>query len=170
MAASSEASGEALAGIYARLHSAYGPQDWWPSESAFETIVGAVLTQNTAWANVEKAIRRLRDADALSLAGLSTLDEPVLAELILPSGSYRIKARRLKAFCRMVEEEFGGHLDALLALPLDALRARLLSTYGVGPETADAILLYAAGKPSFVVDAYTRRIFQRLGLAPRDRS
>ncbi len=160
----------ALLAIYQELYEAYGPQCWWPADSAFETIVGAILTQSTAWTNVEKAVQRLREADALTPVALAALGEDALAELIRPSGYFRAKARKLKAFCAMLDVEFGGRLEAILGLPGEELRRRLLGTYGIGPETADAIVLYAAGKPSFVVDAYARRIFTRLGLAPDDSS
>jgi endonuclease-3 related protein len=159
-----------LLAIYDRLRDAYGPQAWWPAQTAFQMIVGAILTQNTAWTNAEKAIQRLREASVLSPEAIAALEEEALAELIRPSGTFRVKGRMLKAFCSMLERSFGGRLEALLALPLEDLRARLLDTHGIGPETADAIVLYAAGQPSFVVDAYTRRMFRRLGLAPLDAS
>jgi endonuclease-3 related protein len=156
-----------LLNVFERLVSAYGPRGWWPgAETPFEVVVGAILTQNTAWVNVEKALERLRAADALSVGAVRSLPEPELAEPLRPSGYFNSKARKLKAFVDVLDAEHDGSLDALLALPVDELRARLLSVWGIGPETADDIVLYAAGKPSFVVDAYTVRIFQRLGLTP----
>ena len=157
--------------VYDRLFAAYGPQGWWPGgHDPFEVIVGAILTQNTAWANVERALAALRTAGALSPERMSALGEPELAELVRPSGTFRVKARRLRAFLDMLHARFGGDLAALLALPADATRVTLLAVPGIGPETADAIALYAAGKPAFVIDAYTRRIVDRLGLAPEERS
>jgi len=152
--------------VYERLWSAYGPQHWWPAETAFEVIVGAILTQSAAWANVEKAIANLRGAGALSPEGLRRLNESQLAALIRPSGYFNAKARKLKAFIALLDGRFGGDLDRLLAAPAAELRSLLLTTHGIGPETADSVLLYAAGRPLFVVDAYTRRLFSRLGLSP----
>jgi endonuclease-3 related protein len=152
--------------IYRRLLRAYGPQHWWPADSPFEVVVGAILTQSAAWVNVEKAIANLRAAHALSPEGIHRLSEEDLAHLIYPSGYYRQKARKLKAFVQHLVNEAHGDVDALWALPQGVLRQRLLSIHGIGPETADSIILYAAGKPIFVIDAYTRRIMARLGLAP----
>jgi endonuclease-3 related protein len=152
--------------LYERLLAAYGPQRWWPGETAFEVIVGAVLTQSAAWANVEKALANLKAAGALSPEGLHALDEGEIARLIRPSGYFNAKARKLEAFVGMLHERFHGDLGALLTLPMDELRDLLLSTHGIGPETADSIVLYAAGQPSFVIDAYTRRMFSRIGVAP----
>ena len=157
---------EKLLEIYRRLYAAYGPQRWWPAGSSFEVVVGAILTQSAAWVNVEKALENLRAAGILSPEGLlkGTLDE--LARLIYPAGYYNAKARKLKAFLEMLFDRHGGDLDALFALPLPQLRQQLLATHGIGQETADSIILYAAEKPSFVIDAYTRRVFPRLGLEP----
>lgn len=157
---------EALLDIYDRLHAAYGPQGWWPGGSPFEVVVGAILTQAAAWTNVEKAIDNLKAAGTLSPQGI--LDTPVdeLARLVYPAGYYNAKARKLKAFVEMLFRSHGGDLDRLLAVPLTELRRELLATHGIGPETADAVILYAAGRPRFVIDAYTRRVFGRLGLAP----
>lgn len=152
--------------IYERLHAAYGPQSWWPGETPFEVIVGAILTQSAAWSNVEKAIGNLRAARVLSPEGLHALDEREIARLVRPSGYFNTKARKLKAFVEMLHSEFGGNLERLLALPADELRRVLLSTHGIGPETADSIVLYAAGRPAFVIDAYTRRTFSRIGVTP----
>ncbi len=152
--------------IYHRLLAAYGPQHWWPGETPFEVIVGAILTQSAAWPNVEKAIANLKVATALSPEGLHRLSEVELARLIYPSGYYNAKARKLKAFVDLLFGRFDGDLERLLSLPAAELRPLLLASHGIGPETADSILLYAAGRPVFVVDAYTRRVFSRLGLRP----
>jgi endonuclease-3 related protein len=155
-----------LLDIYQRLHTAYGPQQWWPGDTPFEIIVGAILTQSAAWTNVEKAIDNLKAAGALSPEGVRTLSEGDLAQLIRPSGYFNAKARKLKAFIETLYAQFDGDLDRLLRTPRHQLRELLLATHGIGPETADAIILYAADKPAFVIDAYTRRTFARLGLAP----
>ena len=160
------AAADRLLNIYERLLSAYGRQHWWPAETPFEVIVGAILTQSAAWANVERALANLKRAGALSPDGLRRLSEAELAGLIRSSGYFNAKARKVKAFIRLLDERFGGDLDRLLAAPATELRSLLLATHGVGPETADSILLYAAGRPLFVVDAYARRLFSRLGLAP----
>ncbi len=156
----------ALAEIFSRLLERFGRQRWWPAESPFEVVVGAILTQNTSWQNVEKAIGNLRATGALSVASLGRLGRDRLEELIRPSGFFRQKAARLLAFIRFLENEHGGSLDRLFALPDDRLRATLLERPGIGPETADAIMLYAAHRASFVVDAYTHRILERVGLEP----
>ncbi|MFP5349311.1 MAG: endonuclease III domain-containing protein [Gammaproteobacteria bacterium] len=147
--------------IYDALYAAHGPQHWWPGDSAFEIMVGAVLTQNTAWINVERAIANLKQANALSPQAIVAAHPKRLAKWLKPSGYFNVKAKRLRAFCRWLID--AGGTAALARLPTDALRARLLAVYGVGPETADDILLYAFERPVFVIDAYTRRIFQRLG-------
>jgi endonuclease-3 related protein len=151
---------------YDCLYAAYGPQHWWPGGSPFEVVVGAILTQSAAWANVEKAIANLKMAHALSPQGLLRLQLDELARLVYAAGYYNAKARKLKAFAEMLFQDHGGDLDALFALPLPELRKRLLATHGIGPETADSIALYAAQKPTFVIDAYTRRVFSRLGIQP----
>ena len=156
--------------IYNLLYERFGPQNWWPAETRFEVIVGAILTQSTSWRNVEKAISNLKDADVLSLDGLLRTDIHKLAELIRPSGYYNMKARKLKAIACFLSEGSYSDLDILFKRPLDEVRRDLLGVYGVGPETADSILLYAGGLPSFVVDAYTRRIFGRLGIIQPDLS
>lgn len=147
--------------IYDRLFRAYGPQHWWPAETPTEVVIGAILAQNTAWANAERAIANLKRADCLSLTALRDLSEQELARLIQPSGTYRVKAARLKAFVDVIWRDHQGSLDALLGGRLPEARRRLLAIRGVGPETADAILLYAAGHATFVVDAYTQRILRR---------
>ena len=153
---------EILVEIYQRLLSAYGPQGWWPADTRFEVMVGAILTQATAWRNVERAIQRLKAAGALSPERMARLSEGELAELIRPAGFFRQKTRRLRALLRLIGQH--GSVEGLLSLPAGELRRQLLSVPGVGPETADSILLYAAGYPVFVVDAYTKRILHRLGL------
>jgi endonuclease III related protein len=159
--------GAVLLDVFERLLATYGPREWWPgAETPFEVVAGAILTQNTSWLNVERALARLRAADALSVEGIRAMPEPELAELLRSSGYYKTKSKKLKAFVAMLDVEHGGDLTCLLALPMDALRARLLATWGIGPETADVIVLYAAGYPSFVIDAYTVRIFTRLGILP----
>jgi endonuclease-3 related protein len=153
--------------VYDRLLAAYGPQGWWPgSGDPFEIVVGAVLTQSVSWKNVERALSNLRAAGALGLPEMQRLEDATLERLLRPSGYYTVKARRLRAFLRLVDGSFGGDLGRLLALPLPELRATLLATHGIGEETADAIAVYAAAQPSFVVDAYTVRLFTRLGLGP----
>lgn len=153
--------------LYERLYEAYGPQRWWPGDGPFEVIVGAILTQSAAWTNVEKALANLKAAGVLSPEGIARTRERELGELLRPSGYYNAKARKLKAFVTLLEERFGGDLGRLLATPLEELRPLLLATHGIGPETADSILLYAAERPVFVIDAYTRRVFSRLGVEPR---
>jgi endonuclease-3 related protein len=145
------------------LLAAYGPQQWWPGDSPFEVMVGAVLTQNTAWRNVERAIANLKAAEALTPSAIAALPPARLAALIRPAGYFNVKARRVQAFCRFVLASGGEH--ALAKRPTDALRHALLAVHGIGPETADDMLLYAFGRPVFVIDAYTRRLLGRLGLA-----
>lgn len=146
---------------YGRLYAAHGPQHWWPGETAFEIMVGAVLTQNTAWTNVERAIANLRQAGALSPEAIVAAHPRRLASWLKPSGYFNVKAKRLRAFCRWLIAQ--GGVESLKEMPTSALRVALLSVYGVGPETADDILLYAFARPVFVVDAYTRRVFARMG-------
>jgi endonuclease-3 related protein len=153
--------------VFDRLFSAYGPQHWWPAEEPFEVIVGAILTQSTAWTNVDKAISNLKAKNALSPTALLDIPAGELAKLIRPSGYYNAKATKLKAFAHRLCDNYGSDLDALFSLDTDALRRELLSIHGVGDETADSIILYAANRPVFVIDAYTKRIICRLGLAPQ---
>ncbi len=157
---------ERLLDLYRRLYEAYGPQGWWPAQSPFEVMVGAILTQAAAWSNVERAIERLRAAGALSPQAILALPQEELAALVRPAGYFNAKARKLKALCRLIVEGFGGDVTAMLGHDPEELRKVLLDTYGIGPETADSILLYAAGRPYFVVDAYTVRLFRRLGMGP----
>lgn len=147
---------EGLLELYRRLYHSYGPQHWWPADNPFEVMAGAVLTQNTAWTNVEKALARLRRADCLQLESLSSLRHDTLAELIRPSGYYNVKARRLLNLCRWMIDN--GGFQALSLRTTAELRAGLLGVNGVGPETADDILLYAFDRPVFVIDNYTRRL------------
>ena len=149
--------------VYRRLFDAFGPQHWWPGNSPFEVIVGAVLVQNTSWQNVKRAIENLRQADLLQPHALYETPIEELEELIRPAGYFRIKARRLHALLTFLVERYDGSLDAMFATSVDVLREQLLGVHGVGPETADSILLYAGNLPSFVVDAYTYRVFARHG-------
>ena len=143
---------------------AWGPQDWWPAYTRFEVIVGAFLTQNTAWTNVERALDGLRAEGALSIDGIRRTPLPKLARVVRSSGYFRQKAKRLKNFVSYLDARYNGSLERMFAQPTDKVREELLAVDGVGPETADSILLYAGGHPVFVVDAYTRRIFERHGL------
>lgn len=152
--------------LYAALFRHFGPQRWWPAKTPLEVAVGAILAQNTAWSNVERALKRLACVRLLNARRLHALSESELARLIRPAGTYRVKARRLKAFLAFLRARFDGRLDRLKTVPLGELRAELLSVSGIGPETADAILLYAAGRPIFVVDAYARRVLARHRLVP----
>lgn len=152
--------------VYQRLLDEYGPQGWWPAETRFEMIAGAILTQAAAWRNVELALENLRSAGIDDWVAVHDMAVERLAELVRPSGYYNVKARKLKAFAAHVCTRYGGDLDEMFAADTDALRRELLGIYGIGPETADDILVYAAGKPSFVVDAYTIRIMKRLGFDP----
>ena len=149
--------------VYDRLLSAFGPQHWWPGDSPFEVLVGAVLVQNTSWQNVAKAIGRLKDAELLDPHALYGLADEELEELIRPAGYFRVKARRLRNLLELVVKRYDGSLDAMFATGRDALREELLGVNGIGPETADSILLYAGGVPTFVVDTYTHRVLARHG-------
>jgi endonuclease-3 related protein len=153
-----------LLAIYHTLLSFFGEQGWWPAETPFEVMVGAVLTQNTAWRNVERAIENLKEKGVLTPQVLMKLDESRLAGLIRPAGYYNVKARRLKHLMNFLAGEYGGDLKRMFAESLSSLREKLLAVKGIGPETADSILLYAGGKPIFVVDAYTRRVLFRHGM------
>lgn len=152
--------------VYAVLRSSYGHQHWWPGESPYEVIVGAILTQNTAWINVEKALARLKAAGALSAEAMNRMSRARLAALIYSAGYPNIKADRLKHFLAFFYREYQGRMELLTREKGSDLRRKLLEVKGIGPETADSILLYAAGKPFFVIDAYTRRVFSRHGLQP----
>jgi endonuclease III related protein len=154
-----------LSDIFSLLFDFYGPQHWWPGDSPFEVMVGAVLTQSAAWTNVEKAIDNLKAANTLSAATLRKLPTEELAAMIRPSGYYNAKAKKLKALVEWLGKH-GDNIQDLASMGTINLREELLGVHGVGPETADSILLYALDKPVFVIDAYTRRIFSRLGVKP----
>jgi len=155
-----------LMAIYDALYAHYGPQHWWPGDTPFEVMVGAILTQNTNWQNVEKAIANLKAAGALGPKAIHDMPEPELASLIRPSGYFNIKARRLKAFISYFVERYGGSVARMKKAGCERLREEILAVNGIGPETADSILLYALECPVFVVDAYTKRIFLRHGFFP----
>ncbi len=157
---------ERIREFYHRLFREWGPQHWWPAQSRFEVIVGAYLTQNTPWTNVERALGQLRAARVLSLEGIRRTPIPELEQLIRSAGYFRQKAQRLKVFVEFLDRNYGGSLDRMFSQPTERLREQLLSLNGIGPETADSILLYAGNHPSFVVDAYTRRILERHELVP----
>lgn len=154
--------------IFNLLLSYFGPRHWWPARTEFEVIVGAILTQNVAWKNVEKAIRNLESYGLLDPQLLAKAPLELVEETVRPTRYYRQKAKRLRGFCEFLIEEHQGELSGLFAMEISELRTRLLALKGIGKETADSIILYAARKPIFVVDAYTRRIFHRLGLLPED--
>jgi endonuclease III related protein len=156
-----DAKQEHIRNYYRTLFRAWGPQNWWPARSRFEVIVGAYLTQNTTWTNVEKALASLHAAHLLSLSGIRGVPLPELESLIRPAGYFRQKAKRLKLFVAFLDQRYGGSLTRLFSRPTAELRDELLALNGIGPETADSILLYAGNHPVFVVDAYTRRILDR---------
>ena len=160
----------ALLNIYHQLMARYGRQYWWPAQEPFEIIVGAILTQSAAWGNVEKAIANLKSAKALSPAALCRLTLSEVAGLIRPCGYYNAKALKLKSLAHWLGEYYDDDLSKLFANNIDHLRQQLLSVHGIGQETADSIILYADNKPIFVIDAYTRRIINRIGLAPDSNS
>lgn len=151
---------------YQALYESWGPQHWWPAETQFEVIVGAYLTQNTAWTNVEMALANLRSAQALNVDGIRKIRLAKLERLIRPSGYFRQKASRLKTFVAYLDKNYGGSIEKLFSRPTAVLRQELLSLNGVGRETADSILLYAGNHPVFVVDTYTRRILDRHKILP----
>ncbi|MFW5992460.1 MAG: endonuclease III domain-containing protein [Halanaerobiaceae bacterium] len=159
---------DAVEDIYRRLYNEFGPQGWWPSETDFETIVGAILTQAVNWTNVEKAIENMKQEGVLSPEKVRAVDNNKLAVLIKPSGYYNMKAKKLKAFIHFLFKEYDGSLKLMFQERLEDLRKKLLGIYGIGPETADSILLYAGGYPVFVVDAYTKRIFYRLNYVSKN--
>ncbi len=160
--------GEKVREFYEALLAAWGPQGWWPAETPLEVCVGAILTQNTAWRNVERAIENLKAAGALQVPALWALPEQELAELIRPAGYFNVKAGRLRNFLRLVVEEYDGSLEQLFELPTERLREAVLAVRGIGRETADSIVLYAAQRPVFVVDAYTLRLAFRHGIVDLD--
>jgi endonuclease-3 related protein len=150
------------------MREAHGPQHWWPADTAFEVCIGAILTQNTAWTNVERAIINLKTAGVLEPHRMLAMPESQLAELIRPAGYFNVKTRRVRAFLRVLVTEYQGDLDRLFAGETNRVRARLLAVNGIGPETADSLLLYAGRHLSFVIDAYTKRIFLRHGWCRKD--
>lgn len=156
--------------IYRKLYRTFGPQHWWPGDTPFEVAVGAILTQNTNWGNVEKAIKNLKGARALNAKTLHEIPVQGLATLIKPAGYFNIKAKRLKAFIDFLVEYYQGSVKKMKGEGLDALREKLLSVNGIGPETADSILLYALEKPIFVIDAYTKRVLSRHKIMDHDES
>ena len=163
----SESQHDAIRAYYDTLFSAWGRQHWWPAQSRFEVMVGAYLTQNTSWTNVERALGNLRRARLLTIRGIRRTSQHELEQLIRPAGYFRQKAQRLKTFVRFLDTRYGGSLTRMFARPTAELRGELLALNGVGPETADSILLYAGNHPVFVVDAYTRRILERHQIVSR---
>lgn len=157
-----------LRGVYNRLFDHFGPQGWWPGDAPFEVMVGAILTQNTNWGNVEKAIDNLKNGNFLTPKKLYSLPPSKLAEMIRPAGYFRVKTKRLRNFLKFFLDEYDGSIDKIREEELEDLRPKILSVSGVGPETADSILLYAVLKPIFVVDAYTKRILSRHNLISED--
>jgi endonuclease III related protein len=156
--------------IYDKLHRAFGPQHWWPGDAAFEIAVGAILTQNTNWGNVEKAIRNLKRERALSAKALHGMPPAKLSESIRPAGYFNVKARRLRSFTDFLMDEYRGSMMKMKKEDAHTIREKLLGINGVGPETADSILLYALEKPVFVIDAYTRRVLSRHGIMEYSRN
>ena len=156
--------GQELMEMFDLLLGHFGPQHWWPGDTALEVMIGAVLTQNTSWKNVEKALKNLKDLGGLSLNGLRSQSTHELGEKIRPAGYYNVKAKRLKNLIDFIHDQYGGDLTSLLKADTLVLREGLLSIKGIGPETADSILLYAADRPIFVIDAYTHRILRRHGM------
>jgi endonuclease III related protein len=153
-----------LPDVYERLRGRFGPAGWWPADTPFEVALGAILVQNTSWTNVERVLAGLRARGLLSHRALHPLVVSDLAGLFRSSGTFNVKARRVRAFLDFLEAAYGGEIERMASSEPGALRAALLGVPGIGPETADCIVLYAAGHPSFVVDAYTRRVFGRLGV------
>jgi endonuclease III related protein len=156
--------------IHKKLYRYFGPQNWWPGDTPFEIAVGAVLTQNTNWGNVEKAIQNLKKQGVLSSRGIHGLSVKELASLIKPAGYFNVKAKRLRSFLDFLMNEYHGRMENMAREDLTQLRPKLLGIHGIGPETADSILLYALEKPIFVIDAYTKRILSRHGIMASDRS
>jgi len=157
-----------ILGIYKRLHEHFGPRNWWPADTPFEVMIGAILTQNTSWKNVEKAISNLKKKKLMSPRRLHKINHKTLASVIKPAGFFNVKAKRVKNFVNFLFIRYNYSINDMRKTPLSALRKELLLVNGIGPETADSILLYATGKPVFVIDAYTKRIFQRHGFIKKD--
>jgi endonuclease-3 related protein len=155
-----------LTDLYEALYRHFGPQDWWPGDSPFEMAVGAILTQNTNWTNVEKAIHNLKDAKVLNAESLHTMTHSRLASLIKPAGYFNVKSKRLKNFITFLITHYKGSMNRLGKADMTILREELLNVNGIGPETADSILLYALNKPVFVIDAYTKRVLSRHNIVP----
>lgn len=168
MVLSSKKQRDVLKGFYNALFSSFGSQHWWPGRTKFEVVVGAILTQNTNWKNVEKAIKNLKAERLLNPRSMHDLSVSELAELIRPAGYFNVKAKRLKHFLNHLFDNYGGSLPALFKRRTDVLREELLNINGIGPETADSILLYAANRPVFVIDAYTKRILLRHSITKKD--
>lgn len=150
-----------LNNIFTKLYASFGPQHWWPGETPFEVSVGAILTQNTNWSNVEKAIGNLKRAGMLTPVKLHRMPAPGLAKLIRPAGYFNIKAKRLKNFITFLMHDYRGRMSGMRKVDLPVIRGKLLAVNGIGPETADSIILYALEKPVFVIDAYTKRVLSR---------
>lgn len=155
--------------IYKKLLKTFGRQHWWPADTPFEVIIGAILTQQTTWKNVEKAIANLKGSNLLNISSLAGMNLGRLEKIVRPAGYFRQKAERLKGVCRYLHKHYGEDLKRLFSKPIPELRKELLSLKGLGPETADSIILYAANRPIFVIDAYTRRMVHRLGLTDLDK-
>ena len=164
--ASSKSIGDTLMDYYWKLYDHYGPQGWWPGDGPLETIVGAILTQFTSWKNVERALENLKRADCMSAQALRDISIDELALLIRPSGAFNQKTRRLKAFIQRLCDAHDGDLEVMLSQDPEALRQELLSVHGIGPETADDIMLYVAEQPYFVIDSYTKRVMERWDIQP----
>lgn len=157
-----------LISIYKKLYSHFGPQYWWPAKSSFEVMIGAILTQNTNWGNVGKAINNLRKNKLLSARRLNKLSCEQISKFIIPSGYYNVKAKRIKEFLKFLFKVYKGGINKMLSVDTSVLRCQLLSVNGIGPETADSILLYALNKPVFVIDAYTKRMLSRHSFVNQD--
>ena len=153
--------------VYQKLYRRYGSQYWWPADNPFEIALGAILGQNTTWKNAEKALTSLRTANIISPVKIHQIPQRELAQLIYSSGSYNVKAKKIKEFVKYLSDRFNNNINAMEDVDMDRLRPELLNVFGIGEETADDILLYIAKKPSFIIDAYTRRIVDRLGLSPK---
>ncbi|MDZ7671358.1 MAG: endonuclease III domain-containing protein [Halanaerobiales bacterium] len=154
--------------VYEQLFDHYGPQNWWPADSSIEVIIGAILTQAVNWSNVEKAISNLKEANLVSLKKLKEVKENRLAELIKPSGYYNMKAKKLKSFVSYIDDNYDLNLNKFTKGKPETIRKKLLDIYGIGPETADSIMLYAFNQPKFVIDTYTKRIISRIGYTSED--
>ena len=159
-----------LLSIYKKLYNAFGPQNWWPGDTPFEVAVGAILTQNTNWGNVEKAINNLKKANVLNAKAIHEMPVKKLASLIQPSGYFNVKAKRLKTFIDFLMKDYHGSMKNMRKEEMHSLRKKLLSVNGIGPETADSILLYALAKPIFVIDAYTKRALSRHNILGQDQA